>query len=312
LGNTSEQLWVVIVNKVIEGPFSEDQLREMITSHAMSSTDFACHIAAKDHSSEWKFLWQVLDLPAPDSLSLNGEKIFPLGTTAAGPVADADPEVEVPMDPEEKQRFREELDKIGLSDLVPKHDQEFKMREPEEVPHVPSAATPTWRYVSGIAVSLIVGVVVIKTLLSFFNSSASETINAGHIEPPQISNPGNANPNNNNGSANRSVSSSSEIRAGAQMPENRNTQRLALPPPPNEVPRDENADNGAGEADRAPESGNDAENAEPPPPGEGESEAEAQAVDRPAFPERENRPRLPGSGPEYPPRPRNVPAAPED
>lgn len=59
--------WIVLINKIPRGPFSEEDLKVLIQDNIIKKSDLVIeHQKNKEHSSQWLFVWQALELQEPD------------------------------------------------------------------------------------------------------------------------------------------------------------------------------------------------------------------------------------------------------
>jgi hypothetical protein len=59
--------WIVLINKIPRGPFSEEDLKVLIQDNIIKKSDLVIeHQKSKEHSSQWLFVWQALELQEPD------------------------------------------------------------------------------------------------------------------------------------------------------------------------------------------------------------------------------------------------------
>jgi hypothetical protein len=112
-----DKSWVIILNKVIKGPYSLDELQQKLEKGEVRATDVTCRASKTKESSEWKFVWQALDLQAP------GNILTSTASTLAVSHAHAEPAVTKEAKAEDNDKsYLEEVNKLTLFEIVPTKD----------------------------------------------------------------------------------------------------------------------------------------------------------------------------------------------
>ncbi len=191
MGQTLEK-WIVLISKVPSGPFSIDEVRELLRTKAIRSNDVAFRYmdGQPKNNSGWKLLWQFPEFDRRSStpavtISTERRKIPPV----------------VPTPAQIHALLPEELSSIRPEDLVPS-PKKTPLSEPlhetsftdEKDPNFESETTGgSWVFRPAIAlitVSLVVGLFYLWKYLSHSLPKQETQREVTGIRPPQTALPG--------------------------------------------------------------------------------------------------------------------------